>query len=117
MLSWKSPNAEWQSAKNKTMSSVGGVQKMKEIYSKIYEFLLETRAQTIIAKAAIVADKFVLEPAYSTGLIRPIQIKTILTGFGIGLACALLLIFFKGATRFYWDGVSKFLKLTLFTFL
>ncbi len=79
-----------------TQRGLVNINRNVEIYSKIYEFLLETRAQTIIAKAAIVADKFVLEPAYSTGLIRPLQLKTIISGFGIGLVLALLVIFFKG---------------------
>ena len=79
-----------------TQRGLVNINRNVEIYSKIYEFLLETRAQTIIAKAAIVADKAVLEPAYTTGLIRPLPSKTILTGLGGGLAIALLLIFFKG---------------------
>lgn len=79
-----------------TQRGLVNINRNVEIYSKIYEFLLQTRAQTIIAKAAIVADKFVLEPAYGTGLLRPIRVKTIASGLGIGLAISLLLIFFKG---------------------
>jgi len=67
-----------------------------EISEKIYLFLLETRAQTVIAKAAIVADKLVLEPASSTGLIKPIAEKIIFTGAGIGFALSFLVIFLKG---------------------
>lgn len=79
-----------------TQRGLVNINRNVEIYSKIYEFLLQTRAQTIIAKAAIVADKSVLEPAFSTGLIRPIPTKIILTGLGVGLALALLMLFFKG---------------------
>ncbi len=79
-----------------TQRGLVNINRNVEIYSKIYEFLLETRAQTIIAKAAIVADKFILEPSYATGIIRPIRTKTILTGLGAGLAMALMVIFFKG---------------------
>ena len=79
-----------------TQRGLVNISRNVEIYSKIYEFLLQTRAQTIISKAAIVADKFVLEPAYSTGLIRPLLIKTLLTGFGTALALAFFVIFMKG---------------------
>ncbi|HQF27780.1 MAG TPA: polysaccharide biosynthesis tyrosine autokinase, partial [Bacteroidia bacterium] len=79
-----------------TQRGLVNINRNVEIYSKIYEFLLETRAQTIIAKAAIVADKFVLEPAYATGLLRPLAIKTLAAGIGGGLALAFLIIFFKG---------------------
>lgn len=79
-----------------TQRGIVNISRNVEIYSKIYEFLLQTRAQTIISKAAIVADKFVLEPAYSTGLIRPLLIKTLLTGFGTALALAFFVIFMKG---------------------
>jgi tyrosine-protein kinase Etk/Wzc len=79
-----------------TQRGLVNINRNVEIYSQIYKFLLETRAQTIIAKAGIVADKSVLEPAYTTGLIRPLKLKTIFTGIGGGLALALMLIFMKG---------------------
>lgn len=66
-----------------------------EISEKIYLFLLETRAQTVIAKAAIVADKLILEPATSTGLKRPIKEKILFTGIGIGFALSFMVIFLK----------------------
>ena len=79
-----------------TQRGLVNINRNVEIYSKIYEFLLQTRAQTIISKAAIVADRVVLEPAYSTGLIRPIKLKIILAGIGIALALSFLVIFLKG---------------------
>jgi capsular exopolysaccharide synthesis family protein len=79
-----------------TQRGLVNINRNVEIYSQIYKFLLETRAQTIIAKAGIVADKSVIEPAYHTGLIRPLKAKTIILGAGSGLALALLVIFMKG---------------------
>ncbi|MBL0050469.1 MAG: AAA family ATPase [Bacteroidetes bacterium] len=66
-----------------------------ELNNKMYLFLMETRAQTMMAKAAIVADKSILEPAIAQGLIKPIPAKVLITGFGAGLALALLTIFFR----------------------
>lgn len=83
-----------------------------EISEKIYLFLLETRAQTVIAKAAIVADKTILEPATSGGLIRPIREKIIFTGLGIGFALSFLVIFLKGVFLNYIQTKDDLKELT-----
>lgn len=78
-----------------TQRGIVNISRNVEIYAKIYEFLLETRAQTVIAKAGIVADKTVLEPASSNGSVRPVLVQTLAVGFGIGLALSMLVIFIK----------------------
>lgn len=78
-----------------TMRGLVNINRKVEINEKIYLFLLETRAQTIIEKAGIVADKSILEPASSTSLVKPIREKIILAGGGIGIALAFLVIFLK----------------------
>jgi capsular exopolysaccharide synthesis family protein len=79
-----------------TQRGIVNINRNVEIYSQIYKFLLETRAQTIISKASIVADKIVLETAYGDGLLHPLPVMTLAAGIGGGLALALLIIFFKG---------------------
>lgn len=79
-----------------TQRGIVNISRNVEIYAKIYEFLLETRAQTVIAKAGIVADKSVLEPASSNGSVRPVLLQTIAVGIGIGLALSMLVVFIKG---------------------
>jgi len=79
-----------------TQRGIVNINRNVEIYSQIYKFLLETRAQTIIAKASIVADKIVLESAAGDGLLHPLPVITLAAGIGAGLALALLIIFFKG---------------------
>ncbi len=79
-----------------TQRGIVNINRNVEIYSEIYKFLLETRAQTIIAKASIVADKIILESAYGNGLLHPLPVMTLAAGIGGGLALALLIIFFKG---------------------
>jgi tyrosine-protein kinase Etk/Wzc len=83
-----------------------------EISEKIYLFLLETRAQTVIAKAAIVADKLILEPAISTGLIKPIKEKILFTGVGVGFALSFLVIFLKGVFLNYIQTKDDLKELT-----
>jgi tyrosine-protein kinase Etk/Wzc len=89
---------QFQGAMNQMPSTIRGlvnINRKVEINEKIYLFLLETRAQTVIEKAGIVADKSILEPAISTGLERPLQQKILLGGVAVGLVLSFLLIFLK----------------------
>jgi len=89
---------QFQGALNQMPSTMRGlvnINRKVDINEKIYLFLLETRAQTVIEKAGIVADKVILEPSATTGLERPIKEKILLTGIGIGLALSFLVIFLK----------------------
>lgn len=78
-----------------TQRGIVNISRNVEIYSEIYKFLLQTKAQTVIAKAGIVADKEILEPAYFNGNIRPVPLSTIAAGLGAGIALSLLAIFLK----------------------
>jgi tyrosine-protein kinase Etk/Wzc len=78
-----------------TMRGLVNINRKVEINEKIYLFLLETKAKTVIEKAGIVSDKMILEPATSTGLEKPIREKVLFAGFGAGLALSFLLIFLK----------------------
>lgn len=78
-----------------TMRGLVNINRKVDINEKIYLYLLETRAQTVIEKAGIVADKTILEPASSTGLVKPIREKILLAGGGIGIALAFMIIFLK----------------------
>jgi capsular exopolysaccharide synthesis family protein len=78
-----------------TQRGIVNISRNVEIYSEIYKFLLQTKAQTVIAKAGIVADKEILEPAYFNGNIRPVPLTTMAAGVGAGIALSLLVIFLK----------------------
>lgn len=78
-----------------TMRGLVNINRKVEINEKIYLFLLETRAKTVIEKAGIVADKYILEYPTSTGLVRPLKEKVLMTGAGLGFALAFLVIFLK----------------------
>lgn len=79
-----------------TLRGLVDINRKVAINEKIYLFLLESRAKTIIAKAAIVADKYILEEARATGLAKPIRQKIYFTGVGGALALSFLVIFLKG---------------------
>ncbi|MFI5219800.1 MAG: GumC family protein [Bacteroidia bacterium] len=95
-----------------TMKGLVNINRKVEINEKIYLFLLETRAQTVIARASIVPDKFILDPSKSTGLLRPIKLKILMMGAGIGIALSFLLIFFKGIFYNYIQTKDDLAELT-----
>jgi capsular exopolysaccharide synthesis family protein len=95
-----------------TMKGLVNINRKVEVNQKIYLFLLETRAQTIIARASIVPDKFVLNPSVSTGLLKPIKAKILAMGAGIGLALSFLVIFLKGIFYNYIQNKDDLADLT-----
>lgn len=106
---------EFQGAMNQMPSTMRGlvnINRKVEINEKMYLFLLENRAKTVIEKASIVADKVILEPASSTGLVRPIREKLIMSGAGIGLALSLFVIFLKGVFYNYIKTKDDLTELT-----
>ncbi len=95
-----------------TMKGLVNINRKVEVNEKIYLFLLETRAQTVIARATIVPDKFILDPSSSTGLLRPIKTKILAMGGGIAIALSFLLIFFKGIFYNYIQNKDDLEELT-----
>ncbi|MCC6384002.1 MAG: polysaccharide biosynthesis tyrosine autokinase [Bacteroidia bacterium] len=79
-----------------TQKGIVNINRKVAINEKIYIFLLETRAQTVISSASIVPDKSIIEPSSSTGLIKPIRNKIMIMGFGVAMALSFMLIFLKG---------------------
>jgi len=71
------------------------IQRKREVNEKIYLYLLEKKAETIIAKASIVSDRNVIESAKSQGIISPDKQKIYYTYVGIGLIISFLIIFIK----------------------
>lgn len=65
------------------------------VNEKMYVFLLEKRANTVIAKAAIIPQTSVIEKARSIGMVAPDKQQIILTFLGIGVLLALLISFFR----------------------
>ena len=95
-----------------TMRGLVNINRKVAINEKIYLFLLETRAQTVIEKAGIVADKYILEPATTTGLEKPIREKVLFAGIGAGFALTFLLIFLKSIFYNYINTKDDLSELT-----
>jgi len=66
-----------------------------QVNEKLYVFLLEKRANTVIARAGIIPQTKVIETARSLGVVRPDRLKILYTFIIGGLIFSLLLIFVR----------------------
>jgi tyrosine-protein kinase Etk/Wzc len=63
----------------------------QKVNEELYLFLLQKRANTIIARASIVSDARIIESAQSGGLMSPKREKILLIFVGVGLVVAILI--------------------------
>lgn len=66
-----------------------------QVNEKMYLYLLEKKANTIIAKAGIVSETKVIEKARSTGLKSPNKLRYIIIFVVVGIAVSGLYVFIK----------------------
>ena len=73
----------------KTQRDLLTIQRKVDVNERMYEFLLEKRATTIIARAGILPETRVIEKAHPAGIVKPnkVQIRNyfLITGFILGL--------------------------------
>jgi tyrosine-protein kinase Etk/Wzc len=71
------------------------IQMQEDVNVKLYQFLLEKHATTIIEKAAIIPQTRVIEQARSMGVVEPNRGRIYNIFMGIGALIALLIIFIR----------------------
>src|SRR5690606_21927992 len=71
------------------------IQRQVKVNEKLYEFLLEKRANTVIAKAGIIPTTKVIELARVIGVVRPDKMKILYTFMVGGLLVALIVVFIR----------------------
>jgi capsular exopolysaccharide synthesis family protein len=74
---------------------VENFQRKVEVNEKLYEFLLEKRANTVIARAGIVPQTKVIEAARSVGIVRPDKTKILYSFLVGGGILSMLLVFVR----------------------
>ncbi len=74
---------------------VENFQRKVKVNEKLYEFLLEKRANTVIARAGIIPQTKVIEAARSMGVVRPNKVKILYTFLVGGGLISLLLVFVR----------------------
>jgi capsular exopolysaccharide synthesis family protein len=71
------------------------IQRRLSVNERLYTFMLEKRASTIIARAGIVPQTKVIESARGLGVIRPDKAKILYTFMLGGVVVALLVVFIR----------------------
>ncbi len=71
------------------------IERRVQVNEKLYVFLLEKRANTIIAKAGIVPQTKVIEAARSLGVVRPDKVKILYSFLVGGLLVSLIVVFIR----------------------
>ena len=79
----------------KSQRDILNIQRRLQVNEKMYLFLLEKRASTVIARAGIVPQTKVIETARSLGVVRPDKAKVVYTFLLGGLLVAAVVIFIR----------------------
>jgi capsular exopolysaccharide synthesis family protein len=79
----------------KSQRDILNIQRRLQVNEKMYLFLLEKRASTVIARAGIVPQTKVIETARSMGVVRPDKAKVVYTFLLGGLLVAAMVIFVR----------------------
>lgn len=74
----------------KTQRQIANIERKLNINQSLYQFLLQKRAETVIARAGIVPETKVIERARSIGIVKPDKQKITGTFMSIALGLALL---------------------------
>ena len=79
----------------KTQRDILNIQRKIAVNEKMYLFLLENRASTVIARASILPESTIIEKARSLGVIGPNKSRTIILAIGAGFLLAALIGFIR----------------------
>ncbi|MBK8497430.1 MAG: polysaccharide biosynthesis tyrosine autokinase [Flavobacteriales bacterium] len=79
----------------KSQRDVLNIERRMQVNEKMYLFLLEKRASTVIARAGIVPQTKVIESARGMGVVRPDKMKIFYTFMLGGVVVAMLVIFVR----------------------
>lgn len=78
-----------------TQRGLLNIRRKLNVNEKLYEFLLEKRANTMIAKAGIIPTTKVIERARSLGVVRPDRMKILYTFLVGGLLLSMVVVFIR----------------------
>nr|MBA3901252.1 polysaccharide biosynthesis tyrosine autokinase [Bacteroidota bacterium] len=79
----------------KTERDILNINRQLQVNEKMYLYLLEKKANTIIARAGIIPETKIIEAARSIGVVKPNKAKIMNTAILIGFVLSLLIIFIR----------------------
>ncbi|HEY6161771.1 MAG TPA: polysaccharide biosynthesis tyrosine autokinase [Bacteroidia bacterium] len=80
------------------------IQRRQKVNEDLYIFLLQKRANTVIAKAGIIPLTKVIETSRSMGLVKPNRTRIILGFVGVGLLISFIIVFIRVA---FYDKIES----------
>ncbi len=75
------------------------IQRKVDVNQKMYQFLLEQRANTVIARSGILPQTEIIESAHSIGIVRPDKKKIFYYFLISGIILSMIYVFIRSAQR------------------
>jgi capsular exopolysaccharide synthesis family protein len=96
----------------KTQRDLLTIQRQVDVNEKMYQFLLEQRASTIIARSGILPQTDIIESAHSVGIIKPNKRKIMYYFMFVGLVISLVVIFIRVVLFHTIENILELKRLT-----
>ncbi|MFL5763720.1 MAG: polysaccharide biosynthesis tyrosine autokinase [Bacteroidia bacterium] len=96
----------------KTQRDLLTIQRKVDVNEKMYVYLLEQRANTIIARAGILPQTDIIESAHSIGIIKPNKRKILYYFMTVGLLLSLIVVFIRTVLFSTIENILELKRLT-----
>ncbi|MCW3082641.1 MAG: ptk [Bacteroidetes bacterium] len=96
----------------KTQRDLLTIQRKVDVNEKMYEFLLEKRASTVIARSGILPQTSVIESAHSVGIIKPNKRKILYYFIAVAVLLSLIIVFIRTILFSTIENISELKRLT-----
>jgi capsular exopolysaccharide synthesis family protein len=79
----------------KTQRQILNIERRLQVNEDLYSFLLSKRAETVIAKAGLIPETKIIEPAHSVGVVYPDKMRMNIMAILVGLGLVAVVILIK----------------------
>ena len=96
----------------KTQRDLLTIQRQLDVNEKIYGYLLEKRASTLITRAGILPETTIIESAHSLGIVKPDKTKISYYFLLAGFVIALIIVFLRITIFYKIQSIEELKKMT-----
>lgn len=96
----------------KTQRDLLNIQRKLDVNEKMYSYLLEKRASTLIARAGILPETSIIETAHSAGIVAPNKRKIMYYFLTVGAVLSLIIIFIRTVLFSTIENIEELKRLT-----
>ncbi len=101
----------------KTQRELLNLQRKVDVNQNVYVYLLEKRANTVIARAGILPQTAIIETAHSVGMVKPDKKKIFYYFILVGAVVAFVIIFIRTIFFYTVDNLVELKRLTASTII